>query len=152
MQIRLLGMLWLTNHSMFNSKVSEPWPLTLYSGFAASWLILGKSSVLKFLSDVLLFQTGIFFMFDLILGESSFSFKMFFFPTFHPLQARVHETIRQPGCLPSIKAWSACHNHKEAIKFKDFYLAFQPNVTPGIQVSSCPCWQELTWIPGVTRV
>ena len=32
------------------------------------------------------------------------------------LQARVHKVIGQPGRLPSIKAWSACHNHKKATK------------------------------------
>ena len=65
-------------------------------------------------------------VFDLILGESSF-FKIFnrfqipCFPTYRPLQAGVYKIVGQPGRLPRIKAWSSCHNQKEAIK--DFYVA-----------------------------
>ena len=62
-------------------------------------------------------------MFDLILGKSSVfnQFQIYCLPTYLPLQARVYKIVGQPGRLPRIKAWSSCHNQKEAIK--DFYVA-----------------------------
>ena len=62
-------------------------------------------------------------MFDLILGKSSVfnQFQIYCLPTYRPMQARVYKIVGQPGRLPRIKAWSSCHNQKEAIK--DFYVA-----------------------------
>ena len=60
-------------------------------------------------------------------------------PTHLLLQARVHKIVRQLGCLPCIKAWSACHNQKEAIKDVNVTFLTDKCFMPGIQVNSCPC-------------